>query len=165
MAGRPTDYNPDEHPAAVRALAAKWKPKTAIAEALGINRCTLDRWLVAHPELAAEYELGRDDAHDFTEKSLFERANGYSHPSEKIVVVTGPHGTGSSVERVEIIEHYPPDPASLRMWLNNRRPKDWQDKQTLAVDMRTVPAEEMSTEELERRLALLAAEKAKAPPP
>lgn len=79
-------------------------------------------------------------------------------------MVSGGQGMGSSVERVDITEHYPPDPAALKMWLNNRRPKDWADKQTVSVDLRTVPPSEMTTEELEERLAALMAEKAKAPP-
>ncbi len=165
MPGPASGYKSDEHPEAVRKLAARWKPKTEIAEALGIDRATLDRWIDKHPELAAAYAIGRDEASDHVERALFERATGYSHPSEKIVVVSGGQGMGSSVERVDITEHYPPDPAALKMWLNNRRPTDWADKQQVSVDMRQVPPSEMTTEELERQLALLAAEKAKAPPP
>lgn len=143
MVGRPSDYNADEHPKAIRPLAAKWLPKTEIAETLKIDRVTLDRWLAKHPEFAAAYALGREDATDHVERSLFARANGYSHPSEKIVVVSGGQGMGSSVERVDITEHYPPDPAALKLWLTNRRGKDWSDKQAVEHTF-SVSAEEMA---------------------
>lgn len=126
--GPKSGYKPDEHPAAVRKLAARWLPKTEMAEALGISTDTLDRWLKEHPELAAAYALGRDDATDHVERSLYARATGYSHPSEKIVVVSGGPGMGSSVERVPIVEQYPPDAAALKLWLTNRRPEHWRDK-------------------------------------
>ncbi len=104
-----------------------------IAEALGIGHATLERWLKDHPELRAQYALGREDATDHVERSLYERATGYSHPSEKIVVVSDGNNSGSHVERVEITEHYAPDPVSLKMWLTNRRNKQWADKTTVLV--------------------------------
>ncbi len=128
MSGPKSSYNPLEHPAAIRKLAAYWKTKTDIAEAFGIARTTLDDWLKAHPEMATEYALGRDEASDHVEKALFERAVGYSHPSEKIVVVSSGQGLGSSVERVDITEHYPPDPAALKLWLTNRRSREWKER-------------------------------------
>lgn len=131
MAGRPSDYDADEHPKAIRPLAAKWMPKCEIAEILGVATTTLDRWLKEHPEFAAAYALGRDDATDHVERSLYARANGYSHPSEKIVVVSGGKDEGASIERVPITEHYPPDAAALKFWLTNRKPKDWAEKSTV----------------------------------
>lgn len=49
--------------------------------------------------------------------ALHARATGYSHPAEKIITVAGPKGCGSSVERHDYIEHYPPDPQSAKLWL------------------------------------------------
>lgn len=140
---RPSDYVPDEHPKAVRLLAAKWKSQREIAEVLGIAHSTFVRWLAEHPELSVQYKLGREDATDNVERALYERATGYTFPSEKIVVVSGGQGMGSSVERVDITEHYPPDPAALKLWLTNRRGKDWSDKQSIEHTV-TVTPEEMA---------------------
>lgn len=110
---------------------------------LGIAHSTFVRWLAEHPELSVQYKLGREDATDNVERALYERATGYTFPSEKIVVVSGGQGMGSSVERVDITEHYPPDPAALKLWLTNRRGKDWSDKQSIEHTV-TVTPEEMA---------------------
>jgi DNA-binding transcriptional ArsR family regulator len=48
---------------------------------------------------------------------LYERAVGYQHQAEKILTVAGPKGEGSSVERHEYTEHYPPDVAAAKLWV------------------------------------------------
>lgn len=48
---------------------------------------------------------------------LYERAVGYSHPAEKILTVAGPKGEGSAVERHEYTEHYPPDVAAAKLFV------------------------------------------------
>ncbi len=121
---RATLYIPDEHPAAVLALARMAKTQLEIAEALGIHITTFKVWLNEHPEFKANYVLGLEDAVDRTERSLFERANGYSHVSEKLFMF------GGEVIRAETVEHYPPDPVSLKLFLTNKRAKDWKERNT-----------------------------------
>ena len=36
--------------------------------------------------------------------------------------------------RVPIVEHIPPDVGALKMWLGNRRPNSWKDKQEIKMD-------------------------------
>lgn len=48
---------------------------------------------------------------------LYERAVGYSHPSEKLLTVSMGAGMGSSVERHEYTEHYPPDTAAAKLFV------------------------------------------------
>lgn len=125
--GRPSLYNEVEHPRAIRLLAGKWMSQRDIAEEFGINHSTLVDWLAEHPELAAQWRLGREDCTDKIERTLEERANGFKHASEKIFVVRG------KIKRVKTIEQYPPDATSMKFWLTNRRPKDWQEKSTVHV--------------------------------
>ncbi len=125
--GRPTLYNPEEHCRAIRMLAAKWMPQYDIAETLGISHTTLVNWLRDHPDFLAAYKLGKEDCTDRIERSLEERANGYKHEAEKIVVVNG------KVKRVKTVEHYPPDATSLKFWLTNRRGKEWAEKSTITI--------------------------------
>ncbi len=129
--GRPSQYDADEHPKAARLLVGNGKTLADMAETFGVERHAITRWQEAHPEFRAAIELGRQDACDRVERALFERATGYTWPSEKIVVVSGGQGCGSSVERVPITEHVPPDPTAAKFWLNNRRPEAWRDKQEI----------------------------------
>ena len=63
------------------------------------------------------------------ERSLAHRALGYSHPAVKFMTVSDEHG--SHIERLEYIEHYPPDTAAMCFWLKNRRPDRWRDVQNI----------------------------------
>ena len=70
----------------------------------------------------------KDEADKRVERSLWERANGYSHPDTHISNYQG------DVTKTEIIKHYPPDPVSMIFWLKNRHPDRWRDKQDVAMN-------------------------------
>ena len=36
--------------------------------------------------------------------------------------------------RADIVEHVPPDVSAIRLWLMNRRPERWGDRQELKLD-------------------------------
>ncbi len=74
-------------------------------------------------------EIGKDAADRKVEDSLYKRATGYSFDSEKIVVVEG------EPQRVEIIEHVPPDTKAAMWWLQNRRPGTWRDVRHIKHDI------------------------------
>ena len=126
--GRPTLYSPEEHPRTARKLTAEGKTKQDVAELLGIARSTLDEWRQNHPEFSVAFELGKEDSTDKVERSLLERAVGYSHPAQKVVVVDG------VIHKVGITEHYPPEVSAIKYVLGNRRPKEWSDKTTVELN-------------------------------
>jgi transcriptional regulator with XRE-family HTH domain len=130
---RPTKYNAEEHPDLARKLTGMGKTQADMAEAFGVARSTIEEWINAHPAFSVAIKLGKEDASDRVERALLERAVGYSHPSEKIVVVSDGQGNGSHVERVDTTEHYPPDTAAAMAWLKNRRAKEWKDKQEVEI--------------------------------
>lgn len=129
--GRPTVYDPDTFPDSAEEAASNGATLTEIAQALGVTRSTVCLWMTQYDVFSDAIKRGRAAADERVEKALYQRALGYSHDSEKIVVVGGKDG--SYVERVPIVEHYPPEPAALRMWLHNRKPQEWRDKQELEV--------------------------------
>ena len=49
--------------------------------------------------------------------ALHARAVGYKHRAVKIMSVSQGAGCGSSVQRHEYTEHYPPDAASAKLWM------------------------------------------------
>jgi hypothetical protein len=61
------------------------------------------------------------------ERSLYERANGYSYDAVKIFM---PAGSKQPVV-VHYIEHCPPDVAAAFIWLKNCDPERWRDVQNV----------------------------------
>lgn len=122
--GRPTKFTP-EIATRIFELAKLGKTDEEMAAAMKVTRQTLDNWKVARPDFFAALKGAKAMADDQVERSLFERALGYSHPAVKI----------NQFEGVPVItpyiEHYPPDPTSAIFWLKNRRPDKWREK----VDM------------------------------
>ena len=49
--------------------------------------------------------------------ALHARAVGYSHEAVKIMAVSQGSGLGSSVETHDYTEHYPPDTAAAKLWV------------------------------------------------
>lgn len=126
--GRPTVYNPEEHPKVAREQTGNGRTLADLAKLLGVARSTIEEWQNVHPEFSVAIKLGREDAIDRVERSLFERAVGYSHPEVKLLVVSQGKGMPSIVERHKVTAHYPPDTAAAMAFLKNKRPAEWKDK-------------------------------------
>lgn len=120
--GRPTDYNPNLHPWLAEAWAATGLTEPEIAAKLGKADSTLRAWK-KFPEFSAALKRGKEIPDDRVERSLYQRAIGYSHPSEKVFQFEG------RVVRAKIVEHCPPDVTACIFWLKNRRRDQWRDKQ------------------------------------
>lgn len=123
--GRPTRYNKIFHPALVGALARLGKTDKEMAEELGIALKTLYNWKNTHPEFLHALKAAKEEPDDRVERSLFERALGYEHPEEKIAM----DAKSGAIVRAMTTKHYPPDTAAAIIWLKNRRPEKWRDKQ------------------------------------
>lgn len=141
--GRPSKYDPDVHPKLARELKGEGKTMADIAKVFEVNVDTLNEWQKAHEEFAVAIRQGREDAVDKIERALHERAAGYRHKSEKIVVV------GNEVVRVPIEVQYPPDTAAARLLLTNLRAGNWKDKQSVEHSG-TLTLEQLVGESLKR---------------
>lgn len=121
--GRPTDYRPEF---VQKAADACFNGATLyeVAELLGVCRTTLNQWRAKYPEFATALTLGGDNQCTARIRaSLFERGIGYSHPD--VHIAAGKEG----VTITPITRHYPPDYQSMSLWLRNRAPGEWKDKQ------------------------------------
>lgn len=96
-----------------------------IAEFFDIPTSTFYNWRSSHPEFAAALKDGKDIADDRVQRSLYNRAVGYSYDAVKIITVSKGAGEGSIVEEVPYVEHVPPDVKAAIRWLESRRPKEW----------------------------------------
>jgi len=121
--GRKTAYRP-EFVAQAEKLAAMGATDLDLATFFEVGITTVQRWMVAHPEFRGavmKYKAGADDR---VERSLYQRAVGYSHEAVRIFM---PAGAKEPV-LVPYIEHVPPDANAAKAWLMNRRPKQWREK-------------------------------------
>lgn len=98
-----------------------------LAEYFDVDVTTIWAWKNERKEFFNATKLGKDSADYRVERSLYERAVGYSHPDVDIRTVSCGDGV-SEVVQTPIIKHYPPDPASMIFWLKNRKPREWRDK-------------------------------------
>ena len=96
-----------------------------LAEFFAVNARTIRRWKVEHEAFCNALRLGKGLVDDQVERSLYQRAVGYSCDTVKIFTHQG------QVIRAEYREHYPPDTTAAIFWLKNRRPEQWRDKQDL----------------------------------
>jgi hypothetical protein len=96
-----------------------------IADFFGVSVPTIDNWKKAHPAFLGALKESKAALDTKVERSLYERAMGYSHPAVKILTVAG------QVEQVPYVERYPPDTTAMIFWLKNRKPAEWRDRQEI----------------------------------
>ena len=140
--GRKSAFRP-EHISIAKACARFGAIEEEIADELNIGITTLERWKEKYPEFRGALNVGKQAADDRVERSLYQRANGYSHPAVKVFMKRD----GTIVEH-QYIEHYPPETTAMIYWLKNRRPERWRDVQNIEARMgHYVISEKPMTEE------------------
>ena len=99
-----------------------------LAAEFGVTVATINNWRSKFPEFRAAMVAAKEVADTRVERSLYERANGYSFEAVKIFC-----GKDGQVTKVPYIEHVPPDVTAQIFWLKNRQPDKWRDKQDLEL--------------------------------
>jgi hypothetical protein len=128
--GAPSKFTPTMQK--IAAAAYKYGATDAqVAEELGVSDTTIYNWKVKHPEFFATQRENKDLADSKVEKSLFERACGYSVPEEKVFCNGGEITTHMSRK------HYPPETTACIFWLKNRKPDDWRDSRNVDINILT----------------------------
>ncbi len=97
-----------------------------VAEVFNISEDTLNRW----KKDKSFYEAmiaGKALPDQKVVRSLYQRAIGYSHVDMDIRVVD------KEIVKTPIVKHYPPDVTAASLWLRNRLPKQWRDKQDIEL--------------------------------
>lgn len=122
--GRPSLYDP-AHVQKAAVMARLGAKDADLAEAFGVSIRTIGLWASTHPEFNAVLKAGKDYADDRVERSLYQRAVGYSHDAVKIFA--NPRTGENAI--INYVEHYPPDTTACIFWLKNRRRDAWRDKQ------------------------------------
>ncbi len=122
MAGQPTKLTA-EIKRQVALICRLGATDADLAKIFDVHEDTINNWKKADPEFFESLKTGKDIADAEIERSLFERAKGYSHAAVKIFQHEGQELI------VPYTEHYPPDATSMIFWLKNRKPKEWRDRQ------------------------------------
>jgi hypothetical protein len=119
--GRPTKYKP-EYDEQVYKLCLLGLIDKEIARYFEISESTLNLWKLEHPSFSESIKNGKKNADAKVAASLYQRANGYEQPEDKIFQYEG------APVIVPTIKHYPPDVTAQIFWLKNRQSKIWRDK-------------------------------------
>lgn len=138
--GRPSSYLPEYNDVAFR-LALLGATDGDMADTLGVNEATINRWKKDHPEFCESLKKGKRIADTVIANALYERAKGAEWVEEvgiKCKDVTWEDGKKVEREHVEVVElrkAAPPDTTACIFWLKNRDPKNWRDKQEVETTL------------------------------
>lgn len=124
--GAPTKYH-DRFCKPARALCERGATDQELAEYFEINVSTIHDWRAKHVSFANATKQGKEYFDSKVERALYERATGYSHPDVHISNWKG------EITVTPITKHYPPSEVAAIFWLKNRKPKEWRDKQDVAL--------------------------------
>lgn len=119
-AGRPSQKK-NISPAMFEALASLCLTDAQIAKVFDVTEMTICRWKKDEAIMLA-LKKGKEIADARVERTLFERAIGYTHPEEVIMQYQG------NIIKTETLKHYPPDVLACIFWLKNRKPAEWRDR-------------------------------------
>lgn len=125
--GRPTLYKGEETCELAYKLGLLGATESQMAEIMGIAQSTLSLWKEEHEEFSESIHRAKGIADSEVAKSMYQRACGYQHPETKAQWVSDENG--GRWEYAELVKQYPPDYQSASLWLRNRQPKLWRDKQ------------------------------------
>lgn len=118
--GRPTTYDAKTYPKIVERLRLIMLTNEEIAVFFGVTVNTLHLWAGKYPLFNAAYARGGEICDAEVVLSLRHSAKGYSHPEEKVFL-----GPGGKVIVHKTTKHYPPNPASIGLWMSNRQKSRW----------------------------------------
>lgn len=118
---RPSKYQP-EYAAQAKKLCDLGATDEDLADFFKVSIRTISNWKSEFPEFLQALKSGKDTADDRVERSLYQRAVGYSHDAVHFSAFQG------VVTETPYRNHCPPDVTAQIFWLKNRRPDQWRDK-------------------------------------
>lgn len=98
-----------------------------LADFFNVCEATINNWKDKYPQFLESVNEGKKYPNEEIVKSLFQSAKGYSHKEDKIFYDSK---LGKTVVE-PTIKHYPPNFNSIQLWLLNRMPEDWRNKQDI----------------------------------
>lgn len=124
--GRPSKFKPEfvEQAAKLCELGATDED---LADFFKVSIRTIANWKTDNEQFLHALKGGKDSADDRVERSLYQRAVGYTYDAVHFSSFQG------NVTETQYREHVAPDVVAQIFWLKNRRPDQWRDKQIQEV--------------------------------
>ena len=121
-----------------------------IAVNLGIGKTTFYKLLSEHVELSECLKKGKEVVDFEVENALLKKALGYEYKEiTKEKSLNPKTGRYEMTISKEVTKQVAPDTTAQIFWLKNRKPKEWRERQEVAVSTDTPnPFKGLSTEEL-----------------
>ena len=116
--GAPTKYQKSYNEQS-RKLCLMGYTDKQLAGFFEVSESTINKWKLDHPLFSESLKSGKVIADANVTASLYDRATGYSHMETKVFCNQG------EITTHDVNKIYPPDPLSIKYWLNNRQPKRW----------------------------------------
>ena len=132
-AGRPSSYQ-EEYAGQAEKLCRLGATDDEIADFFGVSARTIYRWKNENETFCQSLKVGKAEADDRVERSLYQNATGYEFTEEQAIKVKVEQYK-EEVEVVEVTRHKPADTTAAIFWLKNRRKADWRDKVDLNHDV------------------------------
>ena len=128
-----------------------------LAEAIGVCRSTIYSWANSNPAFAYAIKVGKKHADDRVERSMYQKAVGYTvvETKRQYGIVKNADGTETLVlEKEHVTEkQLPPDTVAGIFWLKNRVPDAWRDRREFTgADGESLLPENVSHRDLAIRL-------------
>lgn len=120
--GRKSEYR-EEYAEQALKLCLLGATDKEIAEFFSVSEQTLNSWKKKFPQFLESLKKGKAVADANVASRLYSRAIGYDAKATKFAT-----NEARITDKVEYIEHYPPDTTAAIFWLKNRQPAKWRDK-------------------------------------
>lgn len=121
--GRPTAYDP-KFVEQAKKLSDLGATDVEMADFFEVATSTFYLWKNKYVAFSEAIKIGKSFADERVERSLFQKAVGYSFEAEEIFQYQG------EVVRAKVRKHIPPEATSMIFWLKNRKPDKWRDIQS-----------------------------------
>lgn len=142
----------DEYPDKIRHVVSENKSFGAtgneLARLFGVSRSTITEWRNKYPDFNSAVIDARDTVDDFIESELLRNAMGGKYTETREIF----DESGMLIKKETLHKVKFGDVQAQRMWLMNRRPDEWRDKQfeLNLTNKVIVKAEDLTDDELAR---------------
>jgi len=134
IATRKVSYDPSRHPSLIFALCVVGKDNAEICHLLQISKTTLSMWRGKYPEVHEAFEDAREEGAVLeVKKALYKRALGMKVTTQQVRSKIGADGKLEPLNATKAEVELPPDAKAAQYILNNRKPRDWKQRQEVAI--------------------------------
>jgi len=104
-----------------------------VADFFGVSITSITKWKSMYADFATALNINRDDYDSKVVRSLYEIATGYDYTEKKKETEQSEFDGGKpKVKITKTKKHIPPNVGAIKVWLYNRRPKEFKPEPALS---------------------------------